>query len=49
VVKLRAGERVRVIDAGPFGDVGVTTHLDEPAAYMARVSVDELENFAETP
>jgi len=49
VVKLRAGERVRVTNAGPFGDVGVTTHLDEPAAYMARTSVDELERFSDAP
>jgi hypothetical protein len=45
----RKGERVRVTDAGKFGDVGVTTHLDEPVIYMARASVDELERFAEAP
>ena len=48
-VALRKGERVRVTDAGKFGDVGVTTHLDEPVIYMARASVDELERFAEAP
>ena len=48
-VGLRRGERVRVTDAGKFGDVGVTTHLDEPVIYMARASVDELERFSEAP
>jgi hypothetical protein len=35
--------------AGPFGDVGVTTDLDEAVKYLARASVDELERFSETP
>jgi hypothetical protein len=47
VVKLRAGERVRLTDAGQFGDVGITTHLEEATAHMARASVDELERFGE--
>lgn len=47
VVKLREGERVRITDAGKFGDVGVTTDLDETAAYMARLSIDELSDFAD--
>ena len=48
-VKLRKGERVRVVDAGKFGDVGVTTDLEGADAAMARASVDELERFAEAP
>ena len=47
-VALRKGERVRVTDAGRFGDVGVTTDLEGAATYMARASVDELEKFSET-
>ena len=46
-VALKKGERVRVTDGGRFGDVGVTTDLDEAAKYLARASVDELENFSE--
>lgn len=26
---LRVGDRVRVTDLGKFGDIGITTHLDE--------------------
>lgn len=48
-IMLRFGDRVRVTDLGRFGDIGITTHLDEAVAYMARASVDELERFAETP
>ena len=47
LAKLRTSERVRVTDVGRFGDVGITTHLDEANAYMARASVDELEKFSE--
>jgi hypothetical protein len=47
-VALKKGQRVRVTDAGRFGDVGVTTQLDEAVTYMARASVDELENFSES-
>ena len=46
-VALKKGERVRVTDAGRFGDVGVTTDLEETVRYLARASVDELENFSE--
>ncbi len=46
-VALKKGERVRVTDAGRFGDVGVTINLDEGIIYMARASVDELERFSE--
>ena len=46
-VALKKGERVRVTDAGRFGDVGVTINLDEGVIYMARASVDELEQFSE--
>jgi hypothetical protein len=45
-VALKKGQRVRV-DASRFGDVGVTIDLDEAVKYLARASVDELENFSE--
>jgi len=48
-VMLRQGQRVRVVDAGEFGDVGVTTDLDGADVAMARAGVDELERFAEAP
>ena len=47
-VALRKGDRVRVTDAGKFGDVGITTHLDQGVICMARASVDELQDFGET-
>jgi hypothetical protein len=47
-VALRKGERVRVTDAGRFGNVGVTTDLEEAVKYLARASLDELENFSES-
>ena len=46
-VTLKKGQRVRVTDAGRFGDVGVTTDLEESVKYLARASVDELETFSE--
>ena len=48
LAKLRKGERVRVTDAGQFGDVGVTNELNEAVQYLARTSVDEREAFSET-
>jgi hypothetical protein len=47
VVRMRAGERARVTDAGRFGDVGVTTELDEAIKSLVRASVDEFENFSD--
>ena len=35
-------------DAGRFGDVGVTSDLEDAVKYLARASVDELENFSES-
>jgi len=49
IVKLSAGDRVRVTDVGQFGDVGVTQLLDEPKAYQARASLAELSNFSGRP
>ena len=49
LAKLRKGERVRVTDAGQFGDVGITNDFNEAVQYLARASVDELEAFSEAP
>lgn len=42
------GARVNVVEAGIFGELGVTTDLDGADAAMARVGVDELKDFGET-
>jgi hypothetical protein len=49
VVKLKAGDRVRVTDAGRFGDVGITQMLDEPKLYQARAVLAELTGFSSWP
>jgi len=48
IVKMKTGERVRVVDAGRFGDVGITLILDDPKAYQARATLGELTNFSAT-
>lgn len=45
IVKMKAGERVRVVDVGQFGDVGITSLLDE-TAYQARAALGELTAFS---
>ena len=40
------GERVRVVMASRFGDVGITTDLSREHGYSKRVDVAELSNFA---
>lgn len=42
IVKMKAGERVRVTDAGRYGDVGITLRLDETKDYQARAALMEL-------
>ena len=42
IVKMKAGERVRVTDAGRYGDVGITLRLDEAKDYQARAAQMEL-------
>jgi|tagenome__1003787_1003787.scaffolds.fasta_scaffold20203135_3 hypothetical protein len=49
LVKLNAGERVRVTDVGQFGDVGITHVLDEAKAYQARSTLAELTEFSGRP
>lgn len=44
---VRQGQRVRVVDAGKFGDVGITTNLEDADSAQARASLGELERFAE--
>ncbi len=46
IVRISAGDRVRVTDVGQFGDVGITNFFDEPKAYQARASLGELTNFS---
>lgn len=47
-VPLAAGQRVRVVMASRFGDVGITPNLKADHGYVMRVSVDALDNFSET-
>jgi hypothetical protein len=49
LIKLSAGDRVRVTDIGQFGDLGITQLFDEPKAYQARASLAELSNFSGRP
>ena len=48
-VTIPAGSRVRVVMASRFGDVGITPNLEEVHGYVARVSVEDLTDFGETP
>ncbi len=45
------GERIRVVMASRFGDVGITRDLgpDAGLAYQARVGVEDLANFGDAP
>lgn len=47
-VPLSAGQRVRVVMASRFGDVGITPHLGARNGYVLRVPVDALDNFSQT-
>jgi hypothetical protein len=46
VIKMKAGERARVVDVGRFGDVGITLILDETKLYQARAVLAELTDFS---
>jgi hypothetical protein len=43
------GKRVRVVMASRFGDVGITSKLDQEFGYEIRVTIDQLDTFSETP
>ncbi len=43
------GQRVRLVMASRFGDVGITTQLHHENGYETRVSVDELSDFGDKP
>jgi len=43
------GNRVRVVMASRFGDVGITSNLRAEYGYEKRVAVSELSNFAGEP
>ena len=47
-VEIRAGQRVRVVMASRFGDVGITTRLQDRNGYMLRVPLAALTDFSET-
>jgi len=43
------GQRVRVVMASRFGDVGITSQLKKEVGYETRVAVADLINFGDTP
>ena len=43
------GERVRLVMASRFGDVGITSDLKAEHGYQSRVQIDALSNFGESP
>jgi hypothetical protein len=43
------GRRVRIVMASQFGDVGITERLEDETGYTARVAVEDLTNFGDTP
>lgn len=45
---MKAGQTVRVVMASRFGDVGITPVLKNARGYVARVFLDDLENFSES-
>lgn len=48
-VKMKAGERVRVVMASRFGDVGISPNLKRQYGYILRLSMADLTNFSDTP
>ena len=42
-------QRVRVVMASRFGDVGITTNLEAEHGYEARVPVESLTDFSDKP
>lgn len=46
-VQVKAGTRVRVVMASRFGDVGITTQLQDKSGYMLRVPVAALHEFSD--
>lgn len=47
-VKMKAGQRVRVVMGSRFGDVGISPNLKREYGYIKRLSIAELTNFSET-
>ena len=43
------GERVRLVMASRFGDVGITPKLKNSKGYTARVYMNELSDFSDKP
>lgn len=40
---IKAGTTVKIVMVSRFGDVGITDKLEDEVGYMARVSLDDLE------
>lgn len=47
-IELAAGQRVRVVMASRFGDVGITPDLTASHGYIARVPVSSLDDFSDS-
>jgi hypothetical protein len=48
-VPIPAGQRVRVVMASRFGDVGIGIDLNAEHGYLIRLAVEDLTNFGDTP
>lgn len=46
-VEMVAGQKVRVVMASRFGDVGITPNLEARHGYIARLPVSALDNFSD--
>ena len=43
------GQRVRVVDVGKFGDLGVTTDIDDPKRADVRATLAEMSEYSDKP
>lgn len=48
-VPMTSGQRVRVVMASRFGDVGITPKLEDVRGYAARLFLDDLTDFSSDP
>lgn len=48
-VECPAGTRVKIVMVSRFGDVGITENLNAETGYGARVALEDLCDFSETP
>lgn len=47
-VEMKAGQRVRIVMASRFGDVGITPNMEASRGYVARLFLDDLSEFSST-